>query len=75
MLCWGTLSGASELRQKLRLKRRVWLTLGRRGLKEEITPGGIHPETLRGLKANQSGSKKGREEGNGAQQEMFQLLL
>lgn len=42
-------------------------------LKEEITPGGIHPE--KGPKPNQTGSKEGREEGSGAEEEALQLLL
>lgn len=41
-------------------------------LKEEITPGGVHPE--QGPKPHQSGSKEGREEGNGAEEETLQLL-
>lgn len=42
-------------------------------LKEEITPGGIHPEW--GHNPKQTGSKEGREEGDGAEEEALRLLL
>lgn len=46
--------------------------LGHPYLKEEITPGGIHPEW--GHNPNkQAGSKEGREEGDGAEEEAFRL--